>query len=203
MAGSIAMRSSGCARCCMPTRTPSSLQKLLPGLTARGVGGSRKQTHAPSKSPPPRRGPDNTTVREKDRTRARKLYHHQCRRKHTTPCLSSTREDAGDSACIYTPSPSTRDPSQTGGHAGTMMPPKQTPTNVPPTSRADALILPDTDLATHAGEQISGVSRYSDEDPGQSRNDLGSMHTFSVLDLGSMHAFSVLSGSPQPRKHSP
>ena len=57
------------------------------------------------------------------------------------------------------------------GHIGTTMPPTQT----------DALTLPDNDLAMHAGEQIFGVSRYSEEDPGQSRNDLGSMHTFSAV----------------------
>ena len=51
---------------------------------------------------------------------------------------------------------------------------------MPPTQR-DALILPDNDLAMHAGEQIFGVSRYSEEDPDQSRNDLGSMHTFSAV----------------------
>ena len=50
---------------------------------------------------------------------------------------------------------------------------------MPPTQR-DALALPDDDLAMHAGEQIFGVSRYSEEDPDQSRNDLDSMHTFSA-----------------------
>ena len=51
---------------------------------------------------------------------------------------------------------------------------------MPPTQR-DALILPDNDLTMHAGEQIFGVSRYSEEDPDQSRNDLDSMHTFSAV----------------------
>ena len=38
----------------------------------------------------------------------------------------------------------------------------------------------DTNLAAHAGEQIFGVSRYSDEDPEGSRNDRDTMHTFSA-----------------------
>ena len=50
-----------------------------------------------------------------------------------------------------------------------------------PPNRRDALILPDNDLAMHAGEQIFGVSRHSEEDPDQSRNDLDSMHTFSAV----------------------
>ena len=51
---------------------------------------------------------------------------------------------------------------------------------MPPTQR-DALTLPDNDLAMHAGEQIFGVSRYFEEDPDRSRNDLDSMHTFSAV----------------------
>ena len=47
----------------------------------------------------------------------------------------------------------------------------------PPTPLG-TLATSDTDLAAHAGEQIFGVSRYSDEDPDGSRNDLGTMHTF-------------------------
>ena len=47
--------------------------------------------------------------------------------------------------------------------------------------QTDALTLPDNDLAMHAGEQIFGVSRYSEEDPDQSRNDLDSVHTFSAI----------------------
>ena len=35
-------------------------------------------------------------------------------------------------------------------------------------------------MAAHAGEQIFGVSRYSDDDPDGSRNDLGTIHTFSA-----------------------
>ena len=62
---------------------------------------------------PPRWDPDNTTVREEDRIRARKLYQHQCRRKHTAPCLPSANEKAG-SGRIYNSSPSTQDPSHTG-----------------------------------------------------------------------------------------
>ena len=49
-----------------------------------------------------------------------------------------------------------------------------------PTHR-DALALPDGDLAMHAGEQIFGVSRCSEEDPDRSRNDLGSMRTLSAV----------------------
>ena len=138
-------------------------------------------------------GPRQHHRREEDRIRARKLYHHQCRRKHTTPCLSSTQRRCRLSSYLHSLPKHPRP--EPHGHAGTMMPPKQTPTNVPPTSKADALILPDTDLATHAGEQIFGVSRYSEEDPDQSRNDLDSMHTFS--------APPPPPPPPQPRKHSP
>ena len=49
----------------------------------------------------------------------------------------------------------------------------------PPTPLA-TLTTSDADLAAHAGEQIFGVSRYSDEDPDGSRNDLDTMHTFSA-----------------------
>ena len=49
-----------------------------------------------------------------------------------------------------------------------------------PPTQSDVLALSETDLATHAGEQIFGVSRYSDDDPDGSRNDLGTMHTFSA-----------------------
>ena len=41
---------------------------------------------------PPRWDPDNTTVLEEDRIRARRLYQHQCRRKHVAPCLPRTNE---------------------------------------------------------------------------------------------------------------
>ena len=51
-------------------------------------------------------------------------------------------------------------------------------------TQREALILPDNDsdndLAMHAGEQIFGVSRYSEEDPDQSRNDRDSIHTFAA-----------------------
>ena len=50
---------------------------------------------------------------------------------------------------------------------------------MPPTQR-NAPTLPDDGLAMHAGEQIFGVSRYFEEDPDRSRNDLDSMHTFSA-----------------------
>ena len=43
-------------------------------------------------------------------------------------------------------------------------PNKQPPTGSP-VCKSDTLVLPDTDLAAHAGEQIFGVSRYSEEDP--------------------------------------
>ena len=52
------------------------------------------------------------------------------------------------------------------------------PTDPPSTAPSAALTLTESDLAAHAGEQIFGVSRYSDDDPDRSRNDLGSMHTF-------------------------
>ena len=51
------------------------------------------------------------------------------------------------------------------------------------------LVTSDTDLAAHAGEQIFGVSRYSDDDPDGSRNDLDTIHTFPAAppDHGSIH----------------
>ena len=42
------------------------------------------------------------------------------------------------------------------------------------------IALPETDLATHAGEQIFGISRYVDDDSDRLKNDLDSMHTFSA-----------------------
>ena len=49
----------------------------------------------------------------------------------------------------------------------------------PPTP-LETLVTSDTDLAAHAGEENFGVSRYSDDDPDGSRNDLGTMRTFSA-----------------------
>ena len=49
-----------------------------------------------------------------------------------------------------------------------------------PLNRLATLVIPDTDLAAHAGEQIFGVSRYSDDDPDSSRNDIDTMHAFSA-----------------------
>ena len=47
------------------------------------------------------------------------------------------------------------------------------------TAQSEAITLPEHDTTAHAGEQIVGVSRCTDElDP--SDNDLGSMHTFSA-----------------------
>ena len=61
-----------------------------------------------------------------------------------------------------------------------MMAHEQTLLGPRPPTPLGALATSDTDLAAHAGEQIFGVSRYSDEDPDGSRNDLGTMHTFSA-----------------------
>ena len=69
----------------------------------------------------PRWDPDNTTVREEDRIRARKLYHHQCRRKHTSPCPLSVKHSRGFRLGLYLHSfpnqaPKTQDPSHTAHH---------------------------------------------------------------------------------------
>ena len=61
-----------------------------------------------------------------------------------------------------------------------MMTHNQTLLGPQPPAQSDVLALSESDLATHAGEQIFGVSRYSDDDPDGSRNDLGTMHTFSA-----------------------
>ena len=116
---------------------------------------------------PPRWDPDNTTVREEDRLRARSLHQRRCRNSRTTPCRMGTDEQANLGRICDPPHEYPRPESR--GHASDMMPPTQ----------RDALALPDDDLAMHAGEQIFGVSRYSEEDPDRSRNDLDSM-TFSA-----------------------
>ena len=118
---------------------------------------------------PPRWDPDNTTVREEDRLRARSLYQRRCRNSRTTPGRRGA-DGQTNSGRICDPPTNTQDPS----HAGT-------PADMMPPTHRDALALPDDDLAMHAGEQIFGVSRYSEEDPDRSRNDLGSMHTFSAV----------------------
>ena len=47
------------------------------------------------------------------------------------------------------------------------------------TTQSEAITLSEHDITVHAGEQIFGVSRYTDElDP--TDNDLNSIHTFSA-----------------------
>ena len=47
------------------------------------------------------------------------------------------------------------------------------------TTQSEAITLSEHDITAHAGEQIFGISRYTDElDP--SDNDLDSIHTFSA-----------------------
>ena len=61
-----------------------------------------------------------------------------------------------------------------------MMTHNQTLLGPHPPAQSDVLAISESDLATHAGEQIFGVPRYSDDDPNGSRNDLGTVHTLSA-----------------------
>ena len=61
-----------------------------------------------------------------------------------------------------------------------MMAHDQTLLGPQPPAQSKTLVISESDLATHAGEQTFGVSRYSDDDPDGSRNDLDTMHTFSA-----------------------